>query len=367
MTTNTPRNTLPPTPFLGLAPFLRKSIAGTDLRPICQEMLNQAGRQPDDANLWMNLSIAMFCLEQRDVGLAMQAQALEMQWVFHLAATEQPARFRLLILMAPGDLATNTPLECLLENCDIDLELYYVSAGNPLAAPIPEHDALIVALSEDEANREYLAALEAALADWPKPVINAPQHIRNTERSVASQLLQNIPGLLIPPTRQLARQALEAVSCGQQRLPELLADCDFPVILRPVGSHAGHDLEKILPPQEMAAYLEACRLLTETLARVADKWTVLVMAELARGPQRYRELQRMVPGISQRMLTLTLRGLERDGLVSRTVFPTIPPRVDYAVTDLGRTLINPLWNLYCWARDNRCATAEARQRFDAAD
>lgn len=232
------------------------SIAGTDIRPLTQEMLEQAGRNPDDANLWMNLSIALLCLEQHDIGLAVQQQALEQQRVFHLSAAVQPAAFRLLVLMAPGNLAANTPLECLLENCDVDLDLYYVSAGNPLATPVPEHDAVLVALSEDEANRGYLAALEAALANWPKPVLNAPRHIRNTERAAASQLLQGIPGLLIPPTRELARSSLLAVAEGRARLPELLAAGDFPVILRPVGSHAGHDLERIGTPAELAAYLD---------------------------------------------------------------------------------------------------------------
>lgn len=231
------------------------SIAGTDLRPIAQEMLDLAGHRPEDANLWMNLSIAMLCLEQRDVGLAIQEQALELLRVFHLAAARQPARFRLLVLMAPGDLAANTPLECLLEDCDIALDLYYVSAGAPLAAPIPEHDAVLVALSEDDANRGYLAALETALASWPKPVINRPQHIRNTERAVASRLLQNIPGLLMPPTCQQPRAALQAVAEDRARLAELLAGCDFPVILRPVGSHAGRNLERIANPNGLADYL----------------------------------------------------------------------------------------------------------------
>jgi DNA-binding HxlR family transcriptional regulator len=92
----------------------------------------------------------------------------------------------------------------------------------------------------------------------------------------------------------------------------------------------------------------------------------MVVAALAKGPQRYTWIGRVIPGISQRMLTLTLRGLERDGLVSRTVHATIPPRVDYELTDLGRTLISPLWNLYCWASENRLAMAEAKRWFEAA-
>jgi DNA-binding HxlR family transcriptional regulator len=83
---------------------------------------------------------------------------------------------------------------------------------------------------------------------------------------------------------------------------------------------------------------EDCRALSSILARVGDKWTVLIVVLLGDGPKRFNEIKRMVGGISQRMLTFTLRGLERDGLVKRTVFPTTPPRVDYELTGLGGTL-----------------------------
>ena len=109
------------TPFLGLAPFLRKSIAGTDLLPIGQQMLAQAMQNPDDANLWMNLSTVMLCLSQYDIGMSIRAQALQLQRIYQLPAAIQPAKFRLLLLMVPGDLAANTPLDCLLEHSDIDL------------------------------------------------------------------------------------------------------------------------------------------------------------------------------------------------------------------------------------------------------
>ena len=100
------------------------------------------------------------------------------------------------------------------------------------------------------------------------------------------------------------------------------------------------------------------------LARVGDKWSVFVIMMLFDGPKRFNELKRMVAGISQRMLTLTLRGLERDGLVTRTVFPTIPPRVDYELTDLGRGLWQPVEALGQWARDHQTAIEDARVRFD---
>src|SRR2546429_9637658 len=109
---------------------------------------------------------------------------------------------------------------------------------------------------------------------------------------------------------------------------------------------------------------EDCRAVSEVLARVGDKWTVLVVSLLGDGPKRFNELRRALGSISQRMLTLTLRGLERDGLVTRTIFPTIPPRVEYELTRLGRSLLEPVSSLGLWARQNRSAIADARRRFD---
>src|SRR5476649_2884762 len=110
---------------------------------------------------------------------------------------------------------------------------------------------------------------------------------------------------------------------------------------------------------------EDCRAVSEVLARVGDKWTVLVVSTLGGGHKRFNELRRALGSISQRMLTLTLRGLERDGLVTRTVFPTVPPRVDYELTKLGRSLLEPVNGIGLWARQNRATIEAARQRFDA--
>jgi DNA-binding HxlR family transcriptional regulator len=117
-----------------------------------------------------------------------------------------------------------------------------------------------------------------------------------------------------------------------------------------------------LPPQP---HLDNdCRGVASILARVGDKWSVFVIMMLGDGPKRFNELKRLVGGISQRMLTLTLRGLERDGLVTRTVFPTIPPRVDYELTDLGRGLLRPVNALGQWAMDHQDQIEGARSRFD---
>jgi DNA-binding HxlR family transcriptional regulator len=109
---------------------------------------------------------------------------------------------------------------------------------------------------------------------------------------------------------------------------------------------------------------ENCRAVSDVLARIGDKWTIYVVRLLSDGPMRFNEIRRAVGSISQRMLTLTLRGLERDGLVTRTVYPTIPPRVDYELTELGRTLICILVPLGQWAVENRQTVEKARAEFD---
>lgn len=109
----------------------------------------------------------------------------------------------------------------------------------------------------------------------------------------------------------------------------------------------------------------ACRAVNDVLSRVGDKWSMRVVMNLDGGAMRFNELRRAIDGISQRMLTRTLRGLERDGLVSRTVTPSIPPRVDYALTSLGQSLREPVRALGDWAMANRAAVEDARAVFDA--
>jgi DNA-binding HxlR family transcriptional regulator len=112
---------------------------------------------------------------------------------------------------------------------------------------------------------------------------------------------------------------------------------------------------------------EDCRAVSSILARVGDKWTVLIVVLLGDGPKRFNEIRRMVGGISQRMLTFTLRGLERDGLVTRTVFPTTPQRVDYELTKLGGTLWEAVESLSSWARTHVGEILTSREQFDEKD
>jgi DNA-binding HxlR family transcriptional regulator len=110
---------------------------------------------------------------------------------------------------------------------------------------------------------------------------------------------------------------------------------------------------------------DACVVVRDLLDHVGDKWSVQVIARLGQRMHRFSELLRAIEGISQRMLTLTLRHLERDGLVSRRVHPTVPPRVDYELTDLGVSVLAPLQEFYAWANEHGTDVAAARRRYDA--
>ena len=121
-------------------------------------------------------------------------------------------------------------------------------------------------------------------------------------------------------------------------------------------------MEGTAPAQPHTA--ACCQAPREILARVGDKWSMMIVMLLGQGPLRFNALRRTVDGISQRMLTLALRGLERDGLVSRTSFPTIPPRVEYALTPLGRSLAEPVSALGSWAQKNQDGIRAARAAFD---
>lgn len=245
------------TQFLGLAPFLRRSIQGEDLQPLAEPWIERAQAEPDNAVLWMNLATLMLCLGQRDLGVTIQSQALAMQRHYHWPAADQPAALRVLLLTAPGDLAANMPLDCLLEESDVDLEYYFVMPTDASEeTPLPEHDLAIVAMSDSDANRASLEAMQPVVADWPRPVLNRPEAILNTERERASRLLQGVAGLNMPQTWPIARAALADIAAGRLELAAEYDGVDFPVILRPRDSHGGHGLARLDDRDALAAYLD---------------------------------------------------------------------------------------------------------------
>ena len=233
--------------FQGLAPFLRMSLSGADLRAHTQSLLMKAQADQDNAVLWMNLATGFLCLKMRDMGLAIQEQALSLQRLYTRPANVAPPQFRLLMIMTAGDLSENTPIDCLLEDSPVELLYYYASVDQPLPHPLPPHDAVMVALSDSAENRALLLAIQARLQQHTRPVINPPQLLPLVNRDQLSQLLQGVTGLEMPQTLRLPRSQVVAGAA----LP------DFPLIIRPVGSQAGNDLARITQAAALTDYLES--------------------------------------------------------------------------------------------------------------
>jgi len=244
-------------PHLGLAHLMRRNFAGERLDGLCQRLIQQAQDNPDDAAALLDASVILQLYGNDDLALQLQTEALKVQRHFYLPST-RPTRLRLLALLAPGNLMANAPIDCLLEDSDVELHRYYITDAQDDLSTLPPHDVLFVAVCETEANRAILDALQERLREWPKPVLNVPQHIPHVARDTAAALLAPIPGVCMPPTLRLPWGALLALSDTQQGpIHAHTLGIAYPLIVRPVDSHAGNDLHKVDDPAALAAVLQA--------------------------------------------------------------------------------------------------------------
>ena len=243
-------------PLIGQARIMTMAFSGTDLAPIGAALMARAEAHPSDANALMDLSTVLQLRAQLDIALAVQAQALAASPLYHLPAPAGVTGIRLLALMAPGDFMTNTPLDFLLEGSDVALDMLYLAPDLALPAALPEHDVLFVALGESDRTHGLLALLEEAVKTWPRPVLNRPERIARTSRDGASLRLRSAPGVVMPLSARVDRQTLERLARAELPITAVLEDGAFPVIARPVDSHAGRGLMKLDDPAALARYLE---------------------------------------------------------------------------------------------------------------
>ncbi|MEC4721789.1 RimK family alpha-L-glutamate ligase [Noviherbaspirillum sp. CPCC 100848] len=257
-------------PFIGLAPLMRQAFSGVDLKPLGTSLIEQSTRRPDDAHAMMDLATVLQLTGNRDIAMAMQAQALQLQQVYRIPASTPIPAIRLLALMAPGDLMANTPLEFLIEQSDIQLDMLYLTPGMEGLSELPDHDVMFVAIGESDENRPLLEQLASVASTWPRPVLNRPERIANLSRDRACALLKDAAGVAMPQSLRVSRDKLEAIAEAKMPLQQLLEDAQFPIIVRPVGSHAGHGLDKIESVEQAARYLEAHQNAEFYIARFVD-------------------------------------------------------------------------------------------------
>ena len=244
-------------PLIGLAKIMRLIFSGVDLAPLGTQLVARAemGSGMADANAFMDLFTVLLLRGDRGLALDMQAQALELQQIYSPPTAPGQAAIRVLALMAPGDLMVNSPLELLLENSDVALDLLYVSPRLSLPHALPEHDVLFVAIGESDENIPMLQELDNAVKSWPRPVLNMPGRIALLSRDSACALLKSATGVVMPDTARVSRQALEQIGREELAVAAALADGTFPLIVRPVDSHAGQGLRKLDRPADVADYL----------------------------------------------------------------------------------------------------------------
>ncbi len=240
---------------LGLATLMRRHLAGEDLTLLCQSLLERATQDPDEASALLDAAIILQFRGHPELALQLQQEALKLCRHYRIPA-ELPVRLRLLALVAPGELMSNVPIECLLEHSDLELNLYYATPGAPAPTDIPDHDLLFIAIGESEANHRLLTEWLPYLDDWPRPVLNNPRHIARVARDTAAQRLRGLPGIVMPPTWRVGRETLRQLADGGTPETPLSPELAFPLIVRPLDSHAGHDLNKTDTPAQLADQLQ---------------------------------------------------------------------------------------------------------------
>ena len=246
---------LPCAPLIGVAPLMRRAFRNENLKPLGQALLARARDNPADANAYLDCSTVLQLTGERDIALAVQAQAIQIQPLYSLPAHKEAPGLRLLVIMGPGDLMANTPVEFLLEDSDVALDLLYLTMDSAWPDIVPDHDVMMVAVAESDANQPLLARLAGLVADWPRPVINLPEHIAVLSRDGVCAALHGVAGVAMPRTARIDRATLQALGTGAA-VDAVLPGDDFPLIVRPLGSHAGQHLEKLSGREAIAGYLQ---------------------------------------------------------------------------------------------------------------
>jgi len=234
--------------FIGLVELMRLAHHGVDLSPLGQVLIQKTIDNPFDAYALLDLSTVLQLRGNRDLALQIQAQAIELKREY-IVPNDSPTNLRVLALLSAGDLMANTPIEFLLENSIIELTQFFVTedlftVAGAFNEDLPEHDVLFVAIAESEVNLSLLKQLTPLLAKWPKPVFNKPERIALMSRDGACALLENASGIAMPTTIRYALNTIE---------PQAFS---YPIIIRPVDSHAGHDLDKVENAEALQHYLD---------------------------------------------------------------------------------------------------------------
>ncbi len=238
---------------IGIAALTQLAFSGGDLTPVASRLLIDYSKNPNNAGALMDLSMIEQLRGNLQAGLNYQSAALEINQIFSIKKETQ-TDLRLLVLAAPIHMGGNTPVEFLLEDSRIAITTLFVLPNIPLPLPLPEHDLVFVAAPGDaDYTRRFLLEIQRNIKKWRTPVLNHPESIIELERDRLCNTLSDIPNLVSPMTVRCTRSTLMEIKQADISLEDAL-----PIVVRPVGSHAGRNLEKITNLDEVDAYLNTC-------------------------------------------------------------------------------------------------------------
>ena len=245
----------PPVP-IGIPTLVKMAFDGVDLAPVWNTLIKRVNENPNDAAALVDLSTIALVQGRPNDRVALQNMALALQRVYRqLARAGATTPLRVLAFMAPGDFMDSMPVEFLLERSNTILDMVYVVPGSPLPNLLPEHDVALVCIGESRENQALLQQLSTLLASWSRPVVNRPDLIARLTRVGTWELLKSAPGVVIPMQATIDRPLFDRIARGETLIADILDGNPFPIIARPVDSHAGEGLCKLQCETEVAAYL----------------------------------------------------------------------------------------------------------------
>jgi hypothetical protein len=221
------------------------AFQGADLRPLWSELMGRVTGDAEGAGIAMDLAVIAQILGDKPGGLAIQRDFLQLHQLFSGGRQPSSSSLRVLALATASDMGANTPIEFLIQGQDISVATLYLGPDVPCPAHIPAHDVAIVVAPGSEDGAHALDVAEQMTPQWPVPILNCPARVRDLERDRLYHNLRGVEGLEIPPTLRVDRDGLT----GRTGL-------DFPLIIRPVGSHAGAGLAKVDRAAALADYLK---------------------------------------------------------------------------------------------------------------
>ena len=255
---------------IGMAKLAKLAFDGGDLRPMWAELSGRLLDGKSDAGEAIDLSLIAQLLGQKDAGLALQYDVLLSHRLFRLPCRTATPTMQVLALAAATDMGSNTPIEFLLEESNIELTVLYVIGEAELPPMLPAHDVAIVIASDSEDCRDALRKIDDMASRWPRPLLNPPKRIGNLDRDKLYRLLDGIEGLAIPATLHATRAQLSEAADSVGALASIASELVFPLIIRPRGSHAGVGLARIDDAMALQRYLDASRAKEFFVARFVD-------------------------------------------------------------------------------------------------